>query len=279
MAIDIGSWNTEQRLTLLTDKERGTPGHILDGIEALNRGVLVLPEAFQEAPAEGVNERLAAMGYEWFDVRNDDSGREEEYADAMPYTRILSRLAIKASSEERFGGLRNTPIIEVEDPATSKRVRVIGIYLRDDSESMRLAQARDIADYLERTPDMPTVALGDWNAMHLRGRARIIGSRVMRIAAKQIPQSHIRYVAERFTDMASGEVLAEFERRTGMRDLDSHYQPTTTPKMRGIMEKFPSVRMAQIDHIYATPDVDSQGVRVHSDRGSDHRAITTTVFL
>ena len=94
MAIKLAAWNAEQRLTRLTNKKRGTPEHILQGIEALDADVLVMPEAFQEAPADSVDGRLKELGYEWMDARYDDRGREKVFEGAMPYMRVMSRLAM-----------------------------------------------------------------------------------------------------------------------------------------------------------------------------------------
>lgn len=277
----IGSWNTELRLTALTDKKRGAPDQILREIERLDQDILVLPEAFQERPERGVDDSLRDMGYRWVDARYEDKGREALFNNgAMPYMRVLSRLAIQSSEIVRFGDLRNTVAVTVRDPKTSKLVRVYGVHQRDDNKTMRTAGVRDFADHYNESPVMPTIAAGDWNASHGESwSAKLIGSGVLRALSVHLPNASARYYATSVTDMVSGDELAEFERLTGMRDLDPHHRPTTTPKIRGPLEVLPSVPLIQLDHMYANDLIAADRVIVGADAGSDHRSITTTITL
>jgi endonuclease/exonuclease/phosphatase family metal-dependent hydrolase len=279
MSIRIGSWNVEQRLTQLTRKRRGAPDHIVDGIEALDCDVLVLPEAYQNQPAQGVDTRLHAMGYEWRDTAYEDQGRESGQENSMPYMRILSRLAILDFEVVRFGGIRNMAVIVVEDPETGQRLRIIGTHLRDDVAWMRTAQVAGMVAHQQCQAELPTVAAGDFNDMHENDyNARFLGSRVMRWCGRIVPHAHVRDVAQRLSEMATGSALRAMEHDMGMIDLDLRHQPTATPKMRGT-ELFPSIPLAQIDHIYASPGIENDGVLVAKDGGADHRAISTTIRL
>ena len=71
MNLKIAAWNTEQRLTTLTTKHRGTPEHILASIKKLNADILVLPEAYQNTTDPGIDEALRGMGYSWVDSTYD----------------------------------------------------------------------------------------------------------------------------------------------------------------------------------------------------------------
>ena len=274
----IGSWNTELRLTKLTDKSRGTPDKILNEIERLDQDILVLPEAFRERPEQGVDDSLRDMGYRWVDARYEDKGREAQFDGAMPYMRVLSRLAIQSSEIVRFGDLRNTVAMTVLDPKTEKAVRIYGVHQRDDNREMRMVGIRDFATHYNESQMLPTIAAGDWNASHGESWAtKIMGSGVLRAVSVRLPNASARYYATGITDMVSGEELAEFERLTGMRDLDLQRQPTTTPKIRGPLEVLPSIPLIQIDHMYANNLIETSEVLVGKDAGSDHRSITAQI--
>ena len=144
---------------------------------------------------------------------------------------------------------------------------------------MRLAQIEDFISYYQNSPEMPTVAAGDWNAIHGEDlRALVLGSRAVRFVARHLPAGNVQTIAERLTDMATGSALTVFEEGTGMRELDPRHRPTTTPKMRG-MEWMPSIRTVQIDHAYANNLVESGTVKVGKDGGADHRSITTELTI
>lgn len=276
MSIKVASWNVEKRLTRVTNKERGTPEHILSGIKKLDADVLVLPEAYQVQPEFGVDEQLEEWGYTWLDAHYDDTERTSP-DETRPHMRMLSRLAIRESEIMRFGGLRNTVTIGIDDPDTRRRVRITGVHLRDESEELRLRQVGDLTAHISDSNELPVLAAGDWNAMHGGDmRAHMLGSTALRFAARHVPHAATRYVAMRLTDMATGAVLREFENRTGMRDLDPGHRPTTTPKMRG-REVLPSVRFAQIDHMYANDFIDADVPAIGKDGGSDHRSLRTIV--
>jgi len=276
MNIKIAAWNTEQRLTTLTVKRRGTPEHILESIRKLNADILVLPEAYQNEPDPGVDGLLQEMGYAWIDARYDDLGREELFADAMPYMRVLSKLPIVSSEVYRWGNIRNMPVLIIRTSANSQ-LRVLGIHLDDRNEKQRMQQINEIIPFINSS-DMPTVMLGDFNAMHGKGRARLYSHKAARRLAASVPHPEIRFVLTRLAEMAIGTTLARLERRTSLRDIDPTRRPTTTPKMRDI-EWMPSVRLAQIDHIMITPDIRALDFKISRDSGSDHRAISATLQI
>lgn len=276
MNLVIAAWNTEQRLTTLTTKRRGTPGHILTSIKKLHADVLVLPEAYQNEPDSGVDQALKDMGYAWVDARYDDLDREEEFNGAMPHMRVLSKLPIVSFELHRWGGVRNLPVVIIQADATTQ-LRVIGTHLDDRNEEFRIRQMNELVPFITST-DMPTVMLGDFNAMHAKGRAKLYGHKAARQLAAKVPHAEMRFVLTRLSDMATGSILAGLEAKTRLRDIDPTRRPTTTPKMRDI-EWMPSIRLAQIDHILVTPDIRALDFKIAHDGGSDHRALSATLQI
>jgi endonuclease/exonuclease/phosphatase (EEP) superfamily protein YafD len=289
MSIRIASWNLEQRLSDgMSRGDRGTPEKILDRIEELDADIVVLPDAFRNAPAEDVDKRLKELGYVWQDVAYNDADRPEQATDnAMPYMRILSRLAIISSTELRWADLRTMLAITVQDPETNEEIEIIGTHLNDRKSSFRLQQGKAAAEYVNRNAKKK-IMTGDWNETHGSGwRARIFGSKVMQFLARHIPSKHelsdevtyddLRGFTMRSTDMVSG-ALPIIEEETNLRDLDQKHRATATPKIRGL-EWLPSIRLLQLDHMHASSDIDAEPIRIGRDHGSDHRDISTVLHF
>jgi endonuclease/exonuclease/phosphatase family metal-dependent hydrolase len=279
MSIKVASWNTELRLTNLARNGRGAPSQIIDRIEELDADILVLPEAYSDTPGDGVDDRLRALSYTWKDTAYGEDGRQ--YQHGMPHMRILSRLAVVSSQIYEWGDARSMLVITVNLPDSEKKLRVIGVHLDDRSETNRLKQVDDMIPFINSS-DMPTIMLGDWNAMHGKGRAKLVGSGAARRLARFVPSSSshddLRSFAMRVTDMATGNVMERIESETNLRDLDPRRRATTTPKVRG-HEWLPAIRLVQIDHIVASPSVEAEKVQIGKDGGSDHRDISAIITL
>lgn len=280
MAIKIAAWNVEGRLAGYEKSGRGTADHILDGIARLDADVLVLPEARLNEIAPGVDARLKELGYDTIlEAAYGDRGREDEkYMQGTLYMRLLSRLPVEHEKIIRPGDVRNLLTCQVADPETRNKIRIIATHLDDRSESQRLLQVADLCEYVTKD-DIPTIMLGDFNAMWRKGRGRLIGSRLVRSLAKYIPHEDLRYAAIRVNDMAAGAVLSKLTHETGLRDIDLRHQPTSTPKIRGI-EFMPSIRLIQIDHMLVSSEVEVRDFAVgKEDGGSDHRPISATISV
>ena len=279
MAIKFGSWNVEGRLSNYAPDARGSAEQIMDGIEALDADIVVLPEAYLEGSAEGVDERLEGMGYEVHDIAYGDNDRDwsKEFMGKMPYLRVLSRIAISNMTEVSWGDARNMLAFTATDPETQKDVQILATHLDDRSEELRDKQIDDVISYINES-EIPVIMLGDFNAMWRTKRARILGSRAMRFIARHIPHAGIRDTAVRLTDMATGSVLQRLALEANMRDADPKKRATTTPKMRDI-SFMPSIRLVQIDHILMSDGVEAEDYAVGGDGGSDHRAISATIHL
>jgi len=279
MAIKIASWNVEGRLSGYAKSGRGSAGHIVDGIELLNAAVVILPEAYLEDVAPGVDDRLKALGYEWHDVEYGQSERDwsREYLGKIPSLRVMSRLPIMDIRKNYWGGLRHMVSFTVSDPETEKPVRIFATHLDDRSEELRERQVTEAVEELNATV-MPKVMIGDLNAMWPSGRARIFGSRMLRFLAGHIPAAGLRHTLTRLADMATGRVLGRLKNEAGLHDADPRHMATTTPKMRDRLY-MPSIRLAQIDHALISDEIGVRDFTIGPDGGSDHRAIAVTIVV
>lgn len=274
----IAAWNTEDRLTARAHSNRGTPEHILEEMRKLDADILVLPEAYSKMPDAGVDNYLQDLGYIWCDARYEERTRPGENIDTNDlHLRVLSRLPFAATEQLRWNDERNMVSVVVRDPDTKLFLRVIAVHLDDRTEKSRLAQIDEAIAYINSS-DLPTVMMGDFNAMHTSTLAKVLSSRFCRWLAKYTPSFQFRMVTTRLTEMALGNTLTRLENETSLRDIDKKHQPTATPKMHAT-EWMPSIRLAQIDHIFVTPNIVATSFKVSKDGGSDHRAISAYITL
>lgn len=276
----IVSWNLEGRLSNLSRDGRGTPEKIVAAIRKLDADILVHPEVFgTEPPVDPeIEKALTDLGYESATVAYDDAtSRGEKAVVPDPRLRIMSRLPIVDKEVIRPGDVRNMLSVTVRPPEGGE-LRIIGIHLEDRSEDLRLTQAGPLIEYINSST-VPTVMMGDFNAMPPGTiRSRLIHSQAFKTAAGLVPHTHMRYVLQRLSDMATGTTIAAILRETRLRNTDPHFRPTTTPKMRR-MEWMPSVRFAKIDWIFVSPDIEYRDFGISRDLGSDHRALSLTISL
>jgi endonuclease/exonuclease/phosphatase family metal-dependent hydrolase len=276
MAFTLASWNIEGRLSQYDGgKNRGTPGRILAEIKRLNADIVVLPEAYLNAPAKGVDEQLKALGYSWYDTKYNDTLHDEDIKRwGYPYMRVLYRLPLVHAKTRRWGNIRDLPVLTVRDPETAKEVTIIATHLDDLTEERRLEQASAIAVYL-KTVSTPVVMAGDFNAMWRKGWQQLLTTRAANTAIKMIPQRKLNDVLTRLSKMATGRVMILLK-EAGLREADQQLRSTTTPKMRS-MPWMPSIRLAQIDHILFSPGITVTNPVIGTDRGSDHRSLFAKV--
>jgi endonuclease/exonuclease/phosphatase family metal-dependent hydrolase len=275
MAIKIAAWNVEGRLAGYEKEGRGTAEQILGHIALLDADILILPEAYVDEPAPGVDARLSELGYQIVEVSCEDAGREDTQEEDPLYLRLLSRLPLEDVEYIRPGNIRSMISCIVKDPVSDRRIRVIAVHLDDRTEDLRLIQEEDLSEYINAT-DMPTVAIGDFNAMWRDRRGRLIGSRIMRSFVRHIPHTEVRFAAQRVAEMATGTTLESLTARTNLREVDPKHAATATPKQRS-MSFMPNIRLIQIDHMLVSPDVTVSNFMIEEDGGSDHRAISATI--
>jgi endonuclease/exonuclease/phosphatase family metal-dependent hydrolase len=278
MELTIGTWNIEGRLSCITKKGRGSPEHILREIKRLDKDILVLPEAYLNTIADGVNDALSGMGYLWVDTAYKETDRKEDYDRwGMPHMRVLSRKDISNVEYVRWGGIRTSLVCIVKDTTSRKDLRIIATHLDDRSENDRQKQIKDLVPYILRRP-MPTIILGDFNAMWPGQRASLLNSKAVRFVAHHIPGKKLRYVLIRLVDMAAGTVLPALTSAVDTYDVDPSHSYTVTPKQRDILW-MPSIPLAQIDHILITKDIKASNFTIGRDGGSDHRSISVNISL
>ena len=276
----VASWNIEGRLSRFADEgERGSPEHILAGIEALDADILFLPEAFDAArPVEPViQKRLTALHYALFDVAYNDRGDRSNPATKDPHMLLLSRLEVAHAEElPLVGGIRSMLAADIIDPDTKSALHVVGVHFDDRTEEKRHRQVQEIVSHIQNAQPAPIVAMGDFNAMHGTSfPAFLFGNRVAKRMFEHVPSRRFKDALQRVSEMAIGDTLRMFEQGTGLVAADPDEKSTATPKMRG-MEWMPSIRMAKIDHVYVSPNIETTDFMVSRDGGSDHRAISVT---
>lgn len=276
MAIRIATWNIEGRLARYDGgKNRGTPEKIVDEIAKLNADIVVLPEAYLNAPAESANAALKKLGYSWHDVAYDMTQHDVDIAAwGSPYFRVLYRIPIVSVEDRRWGNICTAPLLYVDDPETNKRLCVVPIHLDDITEERRLAQVADIITYLKKV-DNPVVMLGDFNAMWHENWRRMLTSRMFKRMVQCLPKGELEYALRRLSGMADGRVMARLKNEAGLIDADPRHKPTVTPKKRSMLH-MPSIRLMQIDHILIK-GMKRGPVLIGKDAGSDHRSVVTTI--
>lgn len=275
MKLKIVSWNIEGRLTRYDGgNHRGTPESILAELQRLNGDVVVLPEAYLDAPAPGVDDTLKKLGYQWFDTKYDDTLHDKDVAEwGHPYMRIMYKTPIESVEARRWGNMRNLPLLIVKDKTNGKCLHIIATHLDDLTEDRRLRQVDDVVNYIKSTDD-PIIMLGDFNAMWRQDWRKLLASGATRQFFNLLPSETLRHVLTRLSLMATGTVMERLK-SAGLTDADPKHRPTTTPKMRS-MPHMPSIRLVQIDHILIR-GVNCGSVLIGKDGGSDHRSLTTTI--
>jgi len=278
MKLRVGSWNIEGRLSNGELNKRGRPNQIFEGIKNLDVDILVLPEAHSENSIDNLiyREQLIDMGYNLRSVayQDDMASRKDAYANQLSIM-LLSKLPIEKFEIIRLADFRNAFVATIIDSPSNKKFRVIGLHLDDRSELTRLSQVTDLLKIINQS-DLPTVVLGDFNAMHGDDfwPARFLRLKLVRFLAKFI----LPVISLRAIEMARGETLRLLQSDIGLCDADTKHRPTTTPKMRRI-EWMPSIRLIQIDHIFVTSDIKVKDFQINPDEGADHRAIIATLDI
>jgi len=276
----IATWNIEGRLAGYLQKPgRGTPEKIIKEIANLDADVIVLPEFYNgTAMAFTAKKELQELGYEWLETAYNDPDREEEIAlYGKSHIAILSRIGFISKDIIRFGGIRDLPVAVVRDPVTKKSVRIIGAHLEDRSEARRQQQLNELTPFINKQP-MPTVLLGDLNALWPGIRASIITSFIVRFVAIVLPYGNLRSELSRLIEMARGTTMKRLRDEAHLNETDKKRQPTVTPKKRNL-PYLPGVPLCQIDHILISSDMKSTDFKVAKDGGSDHRAISVTIAI
>ena len=274
--IKIASWNVEGRLSNLAVKRRGNATQILSNIETIQADIMVLVEAHTEESIDDLaaKQKLIDLGYKVYSVNYDDdlASRGDCYTKRLSMM-LLSKYPIDNFKTIKLGNLRNCIIATVK--INDKIVRFIGVHLDDRLEEIRLRQIDDLTKEINKY-HIPTIVMGDFNAMHGEDLwpAKFLKTKLSKLLANIIIPSFYK----RVIGMAQGKTLNNLEKLTGLIDIDSNHRPTTTPKIRDF-EYLPSIRLIQIDHIYASKDIKTSNHNISADGGSDHRAISASILI
>ncbi len=273
----ITAWNPESRLSrFATDGKRGSPEHIVQGIEVLDADVVFLADAYDgDRPMETkIRTRLEKLGYELFEVAYGELQRREDSITVAPHMMLLSRLEVVRFEElPLVGGIRNMLSADIIDPETREPMRYFGVHLDDCSEKNRLKQIADVVPLINQAAPMPVVASGDFNAMHGDSLpARIFGNKV----SKFVLNHAFGFTGQRVSEMTIGDTLRYFEENTGLIDADPHGRLTMTPKSRQ-WERAPDWRVLCLDYMYTSPNIMVSNFKVAHGSGSDHRAISAHI--
>ncbi len=275
--IKIASWNVEGRLSNLSSKGRGNATQIIKNIEVINADIMVILEAHTEENVDKLTtkQKLIDLGYQIHSVDYDDDlvSRTDCYTNRLSMM-FLSKYPIDEFKVIKLGKLRKCMVVAIKI-GDDQNIKVIGIHLDDRLEETRLRQIADLSEEINKS-ELPTIVMGDFNAMHGEDLwpARFLKTNFSNLLSKIIIPSFFK----RVIGMAQGTTLKKLEVDTGLTDIDSNHQPTTTPKILGF-EYMPSIRLIQIDHIYASKNITASNFSISADGGSDHRAISTEISI
>jgi endonuclease/exonuclease/phosphatase family metal-dependent hydrolase len=275
--LKIAAWNVEGRLARITTSGRGSPEHILTGITRLEADILVLPEAYVGEPAAGVDEQLRTLGYSWRDVRYEDKDEVLPHPGRRPQLRVLSKLPILSVEVVRYGGIRNHLIVTVKVPVLGRQLRVMPIHLDDRRENWRMQQLSELIPRVNQST-LPTIMMGDFNAMWPTRRARLLRSRGFQRLIAMLPTGPLKDIFTRLRGMATGTTMQHLQAETLLREVDPRRRATVTPKMYH-MSWMPSIRLVQLDHIFISHDLGVEDFMVSGDGGADHRAVSAMITL
>ena len=276
----VASWNIEGRLTRFAGAgKRGSPEQILEVIERLDCDILVLPEASNANDIEpAIMHKLKELGYSVQTAFYNEVGDRTYKALTEPTIKLLSRLEVIDFHELRLGDIRTMLVADVVEPDAKSPVRIFGLHIDDRNETNRLNQIEDVLPCVNDSP-YPVVMMGDFNAMHRHSLpARFLRKKIVRFAVDKFPHKRIKDILIRLSGMAVGDTLRRIEEGSDLQRTNLAMRPTTTPKMRG-QEWMPSIRMAQIDHMYVSPQITATNFHIARDGGSDHRAISAELRL
>lgn len=266
--LTVVTWNAEGMFVDGTKTRRGTPHDAIATLRALDADVVVVPEFgritdLQEAHVAAIE----ALGYEITLIAYD-----EPRAPGLGFA-ILSRFPILETRVHELPGSRRQ-LIEIQYKDTEgARIRVLGVHLDDRSEEGRLTEIATICTIVSAEAEMPTLLLGDFNAMHHNSWfARIARSQPAHGISRRVRHKLMRSMADRVHEMALGTTVEYVLSHTTLHDLDPGRKRTISGKQAGL-EWLPAWRLAKIDWIFGTKHFKTIHYRVLRDSGSDHRPV------
>ncbi len=249
---------------------RAGPHDALKVLRKLDADIVVIPEFGSKGWLDETTQlAIQSLGYEIIEVVYAD-----RYEPPIEMA-LLSRLPITHTRVLRLGEMRS--IGEIIVTTGTHDLRVIAVHLDDKTEENRLMQIKDLTDEVNSNLTVPTIVLGDFNAMHENSRfARVSRSRAAHKLSGLIRHDQLKRIASRLHEMALGTTIHYLLTHTQLLDLDPRRQRTISGKQSGL-EWVPAVRLAKIDWVFGTHHIAVKRYRVSRDVGSDHRPIIVDV--
>lgn len=273
--IVVATWNAEGMFTPpfspppgalypAEQTRRATPENAVQAIAEIGADVVVIPEFGQfGALTEATRTALGALGYTILEVPYDD------HCEPAIMMGILSRLPIRREEMIRLGDRRNAGGMVCVLPGGGL-VRIAGVHLDDNHEEWRLQQAESLVGWVDAARDVPTLIMGDFNAMDDASiSARVVRAIPVSASAKAVERPS---VLARLSGMATGGTIRYMRETSGLNNLDPRRRHTISPKRRGL-EWAPAIRLVKIDWMFGSPSFVADSYRVWRDVGSDHRPI------
>lgn len=269
----VVTWNAEGMFVRGTKTRRAGPHDAIKVLKQLEADIIVVPEFGRlEGLEERIRNAIGSLGYQLIEVAYDDQSMTERDATAMA---VLSRFPVSLVKLHKFGGVRNA--VEIRATTGGRELRVYGVHLDDKTEATRLSQVEDLAASIAKDPHVPTLALGDFNAMRRSsGFARLSRSRLARGMSQRVPHQQLKAIAIRLNQMALGTTIEYIEKHTHLRSLDPGHKLTISGRQAGL-EWVPALRLAKIDWIFGSKQFHILKYRVHRDVGSDHRPVVADI--
>ena len=246
---------------------RASPHDGIAVIKRLNADIIFIPEFSNTSPVdESVTDALRALGYTLITYLYEQPECSSFVA------AFLTRLPLRSHVLHSFTNTQRQ-FIETRITLGSGIFRVIGVHLDDRSEELRLAQVPELASLINQDNTIPTIVLGDFNAMPASALfSRIARLRFVSYIARNLPSEILRSTGARVAQMAVGTTIPTLLRTTKFHDLDLGQRATISAKQEGF-EWLPSIRLAKIDWIFGSSQISTLQYRVLPDVGSDHRPV------
>lgn len=273
--IRVVTWNAEGMFVEGTKTRRATPHTAISTLKKLDADIIVIPEFGQlERFEQRIDNAIGSLGYEIVLVPYDDAALTDVDATGMA---VLSRLPVTHIRLHKFGTVRNA--VELHVRIEHHDLRVYGIHLDDKHEETRLLQVKDLVESIAKKPQMTTLVMGDFNAMHRSSNfARLSRSRIAKKVSRHVRHEQLFTIALRLQEMAIGTTVEYIEQRTALHNLDPKHSLTISGRQAGL-EWVPHIRLAKIDWIFGTRDVHTVRYNVYRDVGSDHRPVIADIEI
>lgn len=275
--LTLTTWNAEGMFVKGALNRRALPHDALVALKQLNSDIVVIPEFGVHGSLRGeIRTTIQSLGYQIVEVPYEDATMPEHIPEHYEMA-VLSRLPIVSMSTHRLGGTRNS--VEIRVLVDKKQVRILGVHLDDKSEQQRLVQAKDLVDTVREDVRIPTIVMGDFNAMHVSSNfAKLTRSKAAKLFTNTIQHEQIKSMAGRVHEMAAGTTIDYIEKHTKLQNLDPSNRHTVSGKQAGL-EWMPAIRLAKLDWIFASRQFSVVSYRVARDVGSDHRPVVAIVRL